>query len=922
MAKQHKTQQFCFKLHSSFLSKYNWDLTLPVEEARRTPGVVISLADSQILTWINEINGTEDYDAVAKNIKRKIKYLKKEKATPDIKKQIKELYQQLYKVQFKEDYLCLIIDKLSDYDRANKGFRVNGVEYRRLLTTVNGVKTGTVVYTSVRMVDELKKRIENGRNVDIPLVPAKLGAYEALCSSASIPVSWPKGIIVVKDCITTFKADLINIDDSDTTKEPVVEFSPMQEVNNNASDGCSMMMPSLSKRWNGELNGDPEHTLSGCNLRCAWTKGMTFTFDYVEWAEKNVGSYIIRDVWGTERDIRDAELIVTESQLKLWKSYDSWEDYYSKCIENHYTIRIAKTAPHELDIIRQLNYQFIQPHELNDVDIKDLVSYTVNEIKDIMGHDYKKSIVYLSGVNLDEQNVQYADVAAKALMINKNMIDDPYIYSRIKNMIQKRIREAKIGVLDVQGNFQIISGDLIALCQSMFGVEPTGVLKAGEIYSQYWKDLGVHQVVCYRAPMSNAHSIRRQNISYSDDAAYWFRYIETCVIVNAWDTMPQALNGFDFDGDLLFTTNHPVLLRTYKDLPALNCIQYNAAKKKVAEENVIQSNKAGFGSRIGSITNRITQMTSLMSNYRPGDREYEVLKYRTQTGQAQQQAEIDKAKGIVSNSMPKSWYIYSENQIDYENDSPEEIERKKLYQRICAHKKPYFFSYNYTYLRKEYEDYMSNVDAKAYSMFQMSYLDLKNKPNKTEQEQQFVQWAENKMPLDMSPSVMNRICGFIENELDGMPQPHKEKFDPSMIKSGVGYTRIVYQDIEKLYKQYKTQISEMTKRKNSEYYVFQDDENDEGYQDIDQINANFAEKCEELCPNRYELCDILIDLCYKGRANKDIVWAICGETIIENLLKNNNYNLYYPEKVASEEEFECCGSKFVMKKLKIGGETE
>ena len=501
MPKQQKTQQFCLKLNSSFLAKHNWDLTISIDEARSTPGTVISLADSQILTWINELNGTENYDYEAKRIKKEIKDLKRQKSSNENKIAIRKLYQELYKIQFKEDYLCLIIDKLSDYDRANKGFKVNGIEYKRLLTTTNGVKTSTVVYTSVRLRDELKKRIENGRNTQVPMIPAKLGAYEALCSSASIPVSWPHGIIVVKDAFTTFKSDLINIDDSDVTKEPVVAFAAMQDVVNNASDGCSMMLPSLSMRWNGELNGDPNNTISGCNLRCAWTKGMTFTFDYIEWAEKNIGSYIVTDVWGQERDIRESELILTESQLKLWDQYDDWEDYYNKCVENHYTMRIAKTSPHEVDDVRQLNYQFIQPYELSDDDIDALISDTVNEIKDIMRFDYRKSIVYLCGSGLDENNIKSMDLAAQALMINRNMIDDPYVYSRIENMLQRRIRDAKIGVLDVYGNFQILAGDLVCLCESMFGLEPRGVLKAGEIYSKYWRDKNVDRVTCYRAPI-------------------------------------------------------------------------------------------------------------------------------------------------------------------------------------------------------------------------------------------------------------------------------------------------------------------------------------------------------------------------------------------------------------------------------------
>lgn len=911
MAKQQKIQQYCLKLHSSFLAKYNWDLTLPIEQARQTPGVVVSLADSQILTWINELNNTENYDSIAREIKKEIKFLKKQKNTAESKKKLKELYQELYKVQFKEDYVCIIMDKKSDYDRANKGFKINGVEYRRLLTTTNGVKTSTVVYTSVRLRDELKKRIENGRNTEMKLVPAKLGAYEALCSSASIPVSWPNGIIVVKDAFTNFKADLINIDDSDVTKEPVVEFASMQDVRNDVSDGCSMMLPSLSKRWNGELNGDSEHTISGCNLRCAWTKGMTFTFDYLEWAEKNIGSYIIKDVWGQERDLRDSELILTESQLKLWASYDSWEDFYNCCLENHYTMRVAKTAPHEVDDVRQLNYQFIQPYELNDEDIHELVSSTVNEIKDIMRFDYKKSIVYLAGAKLSDDNVEYADLAAKALMINKNMIDDPYIYSRIQKMIQRRIRDAKIGVLDVSGNFQILSGDLVCLCESMFGLETRGVLKAGEIYSKYWRDNNVNRVTCYRAPMSNAHSIVAQNISYSDDAAYWFRYIDTCVVVNGFDTMPAALNGFDFDGDLLFTTDNAVLLRNHKVLPALNCIQYNASKICVSEDDVIVANKLGFGSKIGSITNRITAMTSLMSNYEHGSKEYETLRYRTQCGQAQQQAEIDKAKGIVSNPMPKSWYIASENKIN-EDDSEEVVAHKKFYQAICADKKPYFFIYNYQSLKNEYDTYMANVENKAQSIFAQTFEELERKPNKSEIEEKFVGWVNNKNPIDASPSVMNKICWAIEKEFDDLSSTPRDKFDYSMLKSGHGYSSSHYHAILALHKWYKKKSCEIGKKHNSEYYNDTEDNMD----DKEQIVNYFIEQCAAVCPNQQELCDILIDICYAGRSDKEIVWTVCGETIIQNLLKKNNCNLYYPKRVDDNGEFWCCGSQFAMTKFK------
>ena len=91
MAKQKTTQQFVLKINSTLLAKNNWDLILPLERARKVPGLVVSLGDSQILTWINQLNGTTDYDIEAKRIKKEIKYLKKQPNCKENKKKIAEL---------------------------------------------------------------------------------------------------------------------------------------------------------------------------------------------------------------------------------------------------------------------------------------------------------------------------------------------------------------------------------------------------------------------------------------------------------------------------------------------------------------------------------------------------------------------------------------------------------------------------------------------------------------------------------------------------------------------------------------------------------------------------------------------------------------------------------------------------------------
>lgn len=938
MAKAQKTQQFIYKINSSLLRQNNWDLKLPLSDARKIPGVVVSLADSQILTWINELNGTENYDNDAKKIKDEIKNIKKQPNSAENKTKISEKYSKLYDLQFKKDYLCLIIDKKSDYDRANEGFKVNGIAYKRLICTTNGVKTSSVVYAADRIVeykgqkinihDELKRRIENGRNTSIKLSPAKYGAYESLAASASIPVSWPRskenkipgGIIVVKDCIVHFKANFIEIDDSDPTSEPKVTEKHDADFENNMSDGCSMMLPHLSKRWNGELNGDSEHTMSGCNMRCAFTKGMALTFDFIRFAEEIVGAseenpekYLIKDYWGQERDVRDADLILTESQLKLCGSYSSWEDYYTKCIENHYTLRVTKTSEEENDDIRQLNYQFIQSLDLTNEDIDELVAPTVNEIKDIMELDPRKSVAYLCGKGLNEKNVLFADNVAKALMIDETAINDPYIRSKIKKMINRRIKDAKIGVLDLHGNFQILSGDLYALCESMFGLNPHGILKAGEIYSKYWYDEGVDRVLCFRAPMSNAHSIVAQNICTNEKALDWFQYINTCIVVNGWDTMPAALNGFDFDGDLLFTTNNAPLMRRQTNLPALNCIQTKAPKKVVTDEDVIASNKAGFGSKIGSITNKITAMTSLMANYDKNSEEYEVLRYRTQCGQALQQREIDKAKGILPIPMPKEWYQYGANVIKPE-DSDEIQVKKQFNQAICANKKPYFFMYNYDAERINYQKFIEEANSKSIGLYGYSFEDMLKMDDLSEDADKFVKYCTIKCPIDMSPSTMNRICRKIEEEFDGNFSCEELEFDYSIYKSKNNVKRSSYAEIKGLCEHYLMNLKTLNSRK-----INNEEERKILLEDKDRLLETLIEDMTSICPNEESLCDILLDICYTGKMSKTIVWDVCGTQIIKNMLEKHDNTLTYPEK-SENADFCCCGTQFSNKTIRIGGE--
>lgn len=904
ISKQLVCQKYIFKLHSSRLRRERWKLKLPLDEARRNDEI-ISLADSQMLRWIDELNGICDADEKAKEIKHEIKKIKSEPNSIQNKREVRRLYDELDKIQFKADYLCLIIDKDKDYYRACDGFFVNGIKYTRLLGTNGGIKNSTIVFVSERLAPELKRRIENDRDPNKPLVTAKLEAYKALTCSASSPVSFPDGIAVVDDAETEFLTDIIYMTD-ENSDEPTMTPISGYKMKMDVSDGYGIMMPSLAEKWSAEIGLD--YMTSGANTRFSFEKGMLFTFDFVDFANKVSKKYIIKDAWGNDVDIRNVEAILTTSMVKLWDSYESCDDYVSKSLSNGYTFGIAKTCPDRLENQRRLNYQFIQSYDLSDDDIDELIRPTYDEIESVLGGDWRKSLLFMKGSGMTESSVvNMDDDFAKAMMIDSRIINDPFVRNSIYQLIKNRINEAKVGVLNIHGNYSIVSGDPYLLCQSIFGMEKTGLLGAGEIYNAYWAGKA-DELVCFRAPMTCHNNIRKVHPVDREDAKYWYQYMKTCTVFNGWDTAAAALNGMDFDGDLVMLTDNKVLVDRHIALPALICAQRRADKKVSVESDFIKSNIESFGNDIGQTTNWITSMFDVQSSYEKDSDEFKVLDYRIRCGQLFQQNAIDKAKGIVCKPMPKYWHDRHAVNVMEDDDS------KDFGRRVVADKKPYFMRYIYPALMKQYNTYIKNTNRNALREFGMTVEELSSSDNITDRQAEFLRYFLYRMPVGIGNCVMNRICRRFEAKFDGYIGKYNttSAFDYRIMKSGAEYSVRQYNAIQRLYTDYNKRISS--------YAVFADyervDECD-SFVAMSAMNDEFRKECEKICPDKMALCDIILDICYKKSSTKRFAWSMCGSEIIHNLLSKNDGAFSFP--VEDENgDIDFGGEKYAMRNVKIG----
>lgn len=494
-----------FKIETKQLKYHNWSLNITKEQAYAANSLV-ALFESEMFRLIAKI----------------------------LDKPIEE-------IEFSDYVASIVISNKRHFDRAvsHEGIEINGNCFRRFVGTSGGLKKNSIIFVNTEVLDELNKRCECGRKRDVPMVPAKYETYKALTCSASQPICEPKGILVVDDCLVKIKDIVKIISDSEDAPEPTVSEPQEIELENNVCDGFNLCTPEYMERIAESLELD--YLPSGVCLRNAWLKGMLYPFPIMEFADEIAdGDYMVQDIWGEWHDIRDIDLIVNESSLKLWKCYNSIDDYIAAYRDSGYGFAVTKITPEVLEYQRMTNYQYLQSYELSEEDIRELCEPTIKWLKDSMGDDYEAALKFL-GINDQVKHNTWQ----QALFLDRRLIRSPFIINSIKRMIRLKIDEAKIGKLLVHGNYQLASGDPFVFMEHVFGLKPRGLLKANECYSKYWVDEEATEVVAFRSPMTVHNNIRKVKVVNNKDTEKWYKYMKTVFIINGFDGFCAAENGCD-----------------------------------------------------------------------------------------------------------------------------------------------------------------------------------------------------------------------------------------------------------------------------------------------------------------------------------------------------------------------------------------
>jgi hypothetical protein len=357
------------------------------------------------------------------------------------------------------------------------------------------------------------------------------------------------------------------------------------------------------------------------------------------------------------------------------------------------------------------------------------------------------------------------------------------------------------------------------------------------------------------------------------DLNHWYQYQTTNIVFNIYDDTAQRLSGCDYDGDLVLTT------------PLLNKFVYGgnipyyerktAEKQLVVEEELWKNDATSFGSKVGLLTNFSTSIFSMLPLFEKDSVEEKILTDRLKIATALQSQIIDSQKGIRVMPFP-SWWADKEKEEDKDVLSEEE---KGLYERVRVTKRPYFFKYVYDNYTKLYNRHLDIYENLSQIRMGLSFSELQRKENKTQEELDLINNYHKYSPLLDSPSIMNKICHHMEQEVAKI---RKKRKNPDFnwhiyLDDSIEFDPIKLELMRKLYKEFSNskRSSHDSGRKSKE-------------QKEESIHL-FRKKMYEISSNLSELTNLVVKIAYDEFPNrsKDFVWKLIPNGLIFNLNKNN-----------------------------------
>lgn len=458
-------------------------------------------------------------------------------------------------------------------------------------------------------IEEINKR--DGMNVN------KFMAYTSLINSAT--EVW-KGFnidkaIVVDDFETLYEdwVDYITYEEEEIDGKIYPPFSIIRRkmpVEIPHTDGFGMML-------------DGNTTM----IRVPFVKGLMGVVPYdtfirktkkkgKKWFKANGYDYDtfgkVKDIYGKEYDILkdDIRYIFTKSQFKMWKYYDSW-DQYKECFKM-YGCEACICNEEDEDIKdARINYQMLQTlSDATNEELKALANETNEEILNSVRD--RDTMLQTMGITKDFERGTYLQ---QALSIYPELLADDFLKDTLKQNKASLVKQARSGRLRIDGKYTFVCPDVYAFMEWLFlGEEnPKGLLDTGEVSCALYDDR--IKLDCLRSPhLSIEHAVKKNVVN--NKTKKWYK--SKSIYTSTRDMITKMLQ-LDCDGDKLLVVKDKTLI----DIAERNVSTYNIVplfynmKKANAEiltnESLLNGLRNAYvGGNIGIDSNKISKCLNNM----------------------------------------------------------------------------------------------------------------------------------------------------------------------------------------------------------------------------------------------------------------------------------------------------------------------
>lgn len=489
-------------------------------------------------------------------------------------------------------------------DIAFYGFTFKGEKYRYYTSSAGQIREKKAVFIRDSLWTQYEKTIMCGLTID--KINEKGGnnvnkhlAYMALTNSATD--EWSDfdidRTIVIDDFETNVYGEYDFIDDTDYSITRTKGEIPITHT-----DGAGMVLFGRNRMF-----------------RAPWIKGLLGVFDFrtliLEWRENYQDNTIgiVKDIYGQKHDIIEENIyiIFTKSQFKMYKYYESWEQYKEYFKSHNCKAGICNVEEERIPNSK-LNYQELQTLiGMTDSELAILAAPSIDRLKNLCTTvSGMQSAFGVTPYNTNMTPLQ------EAIKIYPDIMNDSYFKDIIRGIKDSLIRQYKSGKLEIEGKYTFILPDLYAACEYWFlgNTKPDGLLKETEVWCSLYRHR--KELDCLRSPhLYKEHAIRvnAANTGTEERRKLISKWFNTPALYTSCHDLISKILQFDVDGDRSLVIGDKIIVdigkRVMKDVVPLYYNMKKAEPTMLNNINIYNGLNAAFtGSNIGTYSNNITKI--------------------------------------------------------------------------------------------------------------------------------------------------------------------------------------------------------------------------------------------------------------------------------------------------------------------------